>query len=45
MKENLSAAPLVQEVLKTFPTAQIETFNLHKTDEGIEPENDEGDLE
>ena len=45
MKENLSAAPLVQEVLKTFPTAQIETFNLHKTDEGIEPENDEGDFE
>ena len=45
MKENLSSAPLVQEVLKTFPSAQIETFNIHKTDEAMEFENEEGEFE
>ena len=44
IKENLSSSPLVQEVFKVFPSAQIETFNLHK-EENILSENEEGEIE
>lgn len=45
IKEDLSAAPLVQQVFKSFPAAQIETFNLHKTEENTLFENEEGEME
>ena len=44
IKENLSSAPLVQEVFKVFPSAQIETFNIHK-EENMLFENEEGETE